>query len=280
MADAESTTGKSPAFQFYPKDFLNDRNVVLMSMQERGVYITLLCHAWEKPLPTRIDLLAKLCAVPLSAFRKLWPALNECFQQRGTGLIHPRLEREREKQAEYRRKQADKGKRSGQARGKGTGDEPRLNHGSSAVGTGREPDTQPDTQPNTNSSSSSAFASSDFSQEHRERVPMRVGRGIGSGVMGGMLPRDHVRHSWCGRVCVPDFLHGRFVSAIGGTDADTALRAFYRDTLEAIPDSQPVESDPTKFWPPLVSVQWPPVATSDGTRTQALRRASEEFLRS
>lgn len=285
MAADEYTTGKSPAFQFYPKDFLNDRNVVLMSMQERGVYITLLCHAWEKPLPTRLDLLAKLCGVPLGVFKKLWPALGACFRQQGSDLVHPRLEREREKQAEYRRKQADKGRRSGQARGKGTGDEPETNRGS----TGDEPrfnrssgkprtGTEPDTQPEGNSSSSSA--SSDFSQEHTERVPTRVGRGIGSGVMGGMLPRDHLRHAWCGRVCVPEFLHGRFVAAIGGADADARLRAFYVETFADVPDSQPVESDPTKFWPARVSARWPGQDAQEGSLTTALRRSSAEFLRS
>jgi hypothetical protein len=44
MADSDSTPGgKSPAFQFYPKDFLTDENVRVMSLQERGAYITLLC---------------------------------------------------------------------------------------------------------------------------------------------------------------------------------------------------------------------------------------------
>ena len=37
---------KAPAFQFYPKDFLTDTNVILMSPAERGMYITLLCLDW------------------------------------------------------------------------------------------------------------------------------------------------------------------------------------------------------------------------------------------
>ena len=33
---------KSPAFQFYARDFLADMKVQLMSMEQRGMYITLL----------------------------------------------------------------------------------------------------------------------------------------------------------------------------------------------------------------------------------------------
>lgn len=115
MADSadNSTPGKSPAFQFYPKDFLTDRNVVLMSMQERGVYITLLCHCWDKPLPSDVPRLAAVCGVPVASFRKLWPGIQGCFEASPhdpSALIHPRLEREREKQEDYRRRQSDSGK--------------------------------------------------------------------------------------------------------------------------------------------------------------------------
>lgn len=37
---------KSPAFQFYPKDFLTDDKVLAMSAEVRGLYITLLCIDW------------------------------------------------------------------------------------------------------------------------------------------------------------------------------------------------------------------------------------------
>lgn len=129
MADSESTS-KSPAFQFYPNDFLSDRNVVVMSMQERGVYITLICHAWQSPLPADVAQLAKFCGVPLTAFRKFWPALAVCFREQDGYLVHPRLERERLKQVEYRRRQSDRGKASGVSRRK---HEPDANAGSVPV---------------------------------------------------------------------------------------------------------------------------------------------------
>jgi hypothetical protein len=90
----------------------------------------------------------------------------------------------------------------------------------------------------------------------------------------------HQRHAWCSeRICVPDFQHEKFVGAVGGTSADLQLKAFYDQTVAGIPDSQPIESDPLKFWPPLVTARWPPQSASVGTRTAALQRATAEFLR-
>ena len=55
---------KSPAFQFFPKDFLSDINVVLMSNQARGCYITLISHEWEAQgngITNKIEDIAKVC---------------------------------------------------------------------------------------------------------------------------------------------------------------------------------------------------------------------------
>jgi hypothetical protein len=110
------------------------------------------------------------------------------------------------------------------------------------------------------------------------RVRARPPAQMTAGVMAGTLPRDHLRHAWCSaRICVPDFLHERLVRAVG-EDSDAALRAFYAETIAAVPATQPIESDPLKFWPPLVTARWPS-SPQIGTRTAALARASAEFLR-
>lgn len=91
---------------------------------------------------------------------------------------------------------------------------------------------------------------------------------------------SHRGHSWCGeRSCVPEFLHERFAKAIGSSTADADLRAFYADTLDSLPESQRIDSDPVKFWQPLVTARWPPQDATVGTRTAALQRATSEFLR-
>jgi uncharacterized protein YdaU (DUF1376 family) len=109
--ERNSTDRRSPAFQFYPKDFLSDENVRMMSLQERGAYITLLSLCWiEGSLPADPSMLARLCGTPVAAFRRLWPALERCFRLVPTDpsrLVHPRLEREREKQSAFRGRQTD-----------------------------------------------------------------------------------------------------------------------------------------------------------------------------
>ncbi len=104
-----------------------DGNVAAMTLQERGAYITLLCICWqEKTLPATPDRLANIVGVPVRAFHKLWPHLSGCFVQHGDRLLHPRLEKEREKQADFSRRQSDKGVASAanRANRKATGVQP------------------------------------------------------------------------------------------------------------------------------------------------------------
>jgi uncharacterized protein YdaU (DUF1376 family) len=116
MADSDSTTGRAPAFQFYPKDFLHDSNVVLMNLTERGAYITLLCYCWsEGSILNDPAKLAKFCNVTPSVMRRLWVAIAPCFRpaEEPGRLIHPRLDRERQKQLAFKRRQSDNGRKGG-----------------------------------------------------------------------------------------------------------------------------------------------------------------------
>jgi uncharacterized protein YdaU (DUF1376 family) len=102
---------RAPAFQFYPKDFLSDRNVMAMSYEERGVYITLLCICWlEGSIPADLAQTARALGMTPRSFGKVWTGICSCFEKNPEGFVHPRLEKERSKQAEWR----DKSKRGGQ----------------------------------------------------------------------------------------------------------------------------------------------------------------------
>ncbi len=61
---------------------------------------------------------------------------------------------------------------------------------------------------------------------------------------------DHAAHAWCGRICVPKFLHKEFKRALGGPVSKRAqrMRAFYAETLEPIPAARPIGEEPLKFW--------------------------------
>lgn len=101
---------KSPAFQWYPKDFETDEVAACMSLSERGVYITLLGYCWlEGSIPDDASKLARLCRCSESELRRAWPAVSQKFTPREDGrLLNSRLEKERESQREHsdRRKNA------------------------------------------------------------------------------------------------------------------------------------------------------------------------------
>lgn len=133
---------KSPAFQFYPKDILSDHNVAGMSNRELGAYIKLLCICWiNVSLPTVIARLANMVGESAADFEAMWPAIEPCFVVDGDRLKHPRLDRERKKQADYREEQAAKGRKSAAKRS--TVVQPRFNHGSTGVATVVQPEGQP-----------------------------------------------------------------------------------------------------------------------------------------
>lgn len=108
---------KTPAFQFYPKDFLTDGKVLRMSMAQRGLYITLLSICWtERHLPSGVTELAQMVGLPVQVFRKLWPGVDICFTETPKGLSHKRLDEEREKQDVFRRRMSDRGKKGAENR--------------------------------------------------------------------------------------------------------------------------------------------------------------------
>ena len=100
----------SPAFQFYPKDFLSSSKVGRMSLTEIGAYAVLLMHCWlDNGLPTDARALASILRVKAVQFDRMWSgALHECFVERGGKLHNGRLDEERKKQADFRKQQTDR----------------------------------------------------------------------------------------------------------------------------------------------------------------------------
>ncbi len=143
-------TKSPPAFQFYPKDFLADANVQAMSGAARGAYIMLLCHCWiEGSLPDENKELARLSGDARN-WGKVRNSVMKCFDRvpvnnsrgyknepqnnsrghNGKGhkraqighasgthyWTHGRLDRERQKQEQFKALQSVKGKRGAKKR--------------------------------------------------------------------------------------------------------------------------------------------------------------------
>jgi uncharacterized protein YdaU (DUF1376 family) len=150
----------SPAFQFYPSDFLSDAKFMQMSLAAKGAYFVLMNHCWitgALPAGTKNKKISALLGCSPKTFSKLWGELAWCFEARPDGtLVDPRMEDIREKQAQFRESQRTKGLASAEARSR-AGSVPvesRLGAGSIPVAIGLQPDSQPEGNSSSSSSSS------------------------------------------------------------------------------------------------------------------------------
>lgn len=115
---------RAPAFQFYPKDWL-DFKVQRMSLSAQGAYVKILCYMWSDS-SDQCSILDddELIARALSTTVEQWLELREeiqrkndpIFQIKDGFLISKRLKQESTKQRKYRKTQSDKGKKSAQQR--------------------------------------------------------------------------------------------------------------------------------------------------------------------
>ena len=98
---------RRPSFQFYPRDFLASESVSLMSREDVGAYILLLCHCWageDCSLPEDKSALSTLSRGDGSshdeAIARLWPRFiaHPWLSHR---ITNERLFEERKKQDEH-----------------------------------------------------------------------------------------------------------------------------------------------------------------------------------
>lgn len=141
----------SPAFQFYPADWLSSQRVQMMTLEEEGAYIRLLLSCWQHgSIPASAEMCARL--IGKGASTTLATVVQAMFQphpEDGSKMVHDRLEKERQKQAEWRLKSSEGGKKSAEKRA----NSPSKSKGGSRV-------VQPPCQPKPNSSSSSSSSNS------------------------------------------------------------------------------------------------------------------------
>ena len=134
-----------PAFQFYADDFL--AGTLDLSQSEVGAYIRLLCHQWSRgSIPVETEKQQRLAGGSVSDD----VAAKFRLQQDGK-LVNERLERERQKQTDYREMQRQKGILSAESRK----NQPKTNHGSTEPVSAVTTETQPNGQPEVNSPSPS-----------------------------------------------------------------------------------------------------------------------------
>ena len=96
-----------PAFQFYPQDFIT--GVMYLTMEERGIYITLLCIQWSKnKIPKK-----RLGLILGSEWENISELVKEKFVDKGDYLINERLFLVSEDRRKFIEKQSINGKKGG-----------------------------------------------------------------------------------------------------------------------------------------------------------------------
>lgn len=108
---------KSPAFQFYPNDWLGSQRVQMLTLEEEGAYMRLLCFCWQHgSIPADAAQAARL--IGKGGSTTLATVVLAMFQPSPdpTRLIHDRLEAERAKQSVWREKSAAGGRKSAEIR--------------------------------------------------------------------------------------------------------------------------------------------------------------------
>lgn len=252
MTTPASKRTTSPAFQFYPRDFLSSSKVDQMSMTERGVYITLLSRCWlDNGLPIETKELAGLVRMKPQQFARLWSSgqVGKCFTARDGKYHNDRLDDERQKQADYRRRQSDKGKASaaGRLNRGATGEQPALNRGSTK--------TLPTAvQPKGNSASVSASASASTPPNGGVAPPRP---------MAPIHDASHKKHAICGRVCLYASQFNEFVRRRNHDNADTEVRQWAAGVVDAWTSGAFATVEPgdsLDFWKARYAEQWPAAA--------------------
>lgn len=108
-----SAKERPPSFQFYPRDLLSSTAYTLMTPEQRGGYLSLLCHAWLQPrpgwLPDDPDGLATLSGLA-ERWSECRTAIARAFRIRKGWWVQPRMVQERRAQ-QRRHFQAKKGAR-------------------------------------------------------------------------------------------------------------------------------------------------------------------------
>lgn len=120
-----------PAFLLYASDFMGDENVMAMDNRAVGVYIKLMCFAWQEcGVPDDPDMLRRMVKESETQWPDIWAQIKRCFSdakamlKRGISKtqVQPdrlyvfRLEIERARQTELRERYVSAGKKGGIAK--------------------------------------------------------------------------------------------------------------------------------------------------------------------
>tara|TARA_R110002020_G_scaffold204521_8_gene408633 strand:+ start:327 stop:1091 length:765 start_codon:yes stop_codon:yes gene_type:complete len=106
----------APSFQWYPKDFLSDPDVMQMNFAQKGAYIVLISYQWlNDGLPKNTSYIRNLLG-GTPKWKQLWDGVKHKFVEIDGKLYNKRLYKERQKQIEHRKTASEAGKKGAEKR--------------------------------------------------------------------------------------------------------------------------------------------------------------------
>jgi len=93
---------------FSPSDYLSDKNVMPMSMEQEGMYLRLMLHCWtEGSIPRQAEGISRICKdLDVNRVRFNWKTIKVCFkrcEEDPDCLVHPRISKDLKKKKKTKR---------------------------------------------------------------------------------------------------------------------------------------------------------------------------------
>ena len=252
----------SPAFQFYPADFL--ASTAAMTATEVGVYIRLLAWSWVNgPLPLSDVGVRQVAAYMPSDWPEVWAAVASRWQHTPSGWINCRLEKTRAEQEEYRLKQIENGRKGGRPKTQTEPkDNPTLNPVVNPELTQRLTQELTQTEPKQNpsvlrssplisdlGSTTSATSGAQTAPVAYVGKPTHPRQRYAPSIISSQ--KAHQSHGYClpNLPCVPPYVHDDLMKSISGDQATRfdRLTAWYRKIDEEC-GGEVFDQKPDKFW--------------------------------
>lgn len=105
------------SYPWFIDNWLCSETRTRLSLAARGVYRDLLDLNWKHgTLPLDAISLAKMCAVTLRDFNRVWPELKPLFIERDSRMSHPTVDAKRPQLVDIKQRQADAGRKSAEIR--------------------------------------------------------------------------------------------------------------------------------------------------------------------
>lgn len=208
-----------------------------LPMEPRGVYREMLTQAWRRgaKLPNDPEEIRRIIGCSEKEWRRCWPKVQPFWIVEGDTLVNVTqvVVYLQSKEA------ADNSKARAEAGGKANAQAQREKRLSGPYAPAQDVPSVSVSEP-----------LSEASSERDARPPAKTG----SGAMAGSLPRDHVRHKACGRVCLHETQFEQFVRKLGGDPAAAAMavKEWARETLDTweLPPlmNKPIQGTTFQWW--------------------------------